>query len=132
MILIYKPKFLLVQGVLETRSWGNEISWAIMQDDKIACASEAVGTYGSHNMFAFECKLCTNTKYKIHCKDSFGDGWHGGFLTVNGYTYCDGFCTHTCSGDGLYAPEGAPQTYGGTLRIEPANSDGVTFSTSDG
>ena len=103
-----------------------------MQDDKIACASEAVGTYGSHSMFAFECKLCTNTKYKIHCKDSYGDGWHGGFLTIDGKSYCEDFCSQSCYGEGLYAPEGIPQTYGGTLRILPATNDGVTFSSSDG
>ena len=27
----------------------------------------------------------------LRCVDSFGDGWHGGFITINGVNYCDDF-----------------------------------------
>ena len=96
-----KCEYFLVKGTLETTRWGNEISWAIMEGDKIACASQAVGTYGSHSLFTFECKLCPDVKYKIHCKDSYGDGWHGGYLQFKdmyGHYWGNQFCKNFTSG----------------------------------
>ena len=29
----------------------------------------------------------------ITCKDSYGDGWHGGYLAINGKKYCEDFFT---------------------------------------
>jgi hypothetical protein len=29
----------------------------------------------------------------LKCKDSFGDGWHGGFITIGAHNYCEGFTT---------------------------------------
>ena len=121
---------------LETRTWGNEVSWELLEGSTnlVKCRSNPVGSYGWHNTYVHpeKCNLCSDTEYKIHCKDSYGDGWHGGFLTIDGKSYCNDFCSQSCYGEGLYAPEGIPQTYGGTLRILPATNDGLTFSSSDG
>ena len=27
----------------------------------------------------------------LTCKDSYGDGWHGGFIKINGKTFCKKF-----------------------------------------
>ena len=27
----------------------------------------------------------------LTCKDSYGDGWHGGFIKINGKTFCKNF-----------------------------------------
>ena len=27
----------------------------------------------------------------MDCKCSYGDGWHGGYLEINGVRYCDDF-----------------------------------------
>ena len=32
---------------------------------------------------------CNN--YFLHCNDSYGDGWDGAFITINGVNYCDDF-----------------------------------------
>ena len=106
-----------VQVTLETRRWGNEVSWELLEGstDLVKCRSNPVGSYGWHNTYVHpeKCNLCSDTEYKIHCKDSFGDGWHGGFLTIDGQIYCDDFCTGSCYGQGLYNP---PTTYFGSLR----------------
>ena len=63
--------------------------------------------YGSENSWTFG--ACSNTQeyqdevttneqccqtagdYELVCKDSFGDGWHGGYLEINGQEYCKQF-----------------------------------------
>ena len=30
-------------------------------------------------------------EYTLECKDSWGDGWHGGYITINGTNYCENF-----------------------------------------
>ena len=29
--------------------------------------------------------------YTLRCEDSYGDGWHGGALVIDGIEYCSGF-----------------------------------------
>ena len=36
-------------------------------------------------------KCCVAEGSTITCKDSFGDGWHGGYLEIDGQKYCDIF-----------------------------------------
>ena len=31
--------------------------------------------------------------YNLECKDSYGDGWNGGYIEVNGEKYCESFST---------------------------------------
>ena len=40
--------------------------------------------------FTEQCCL-TGGDYQIICKDSYGDGWHGGYLEINGQRYCEDF-----------------------------------------
>ena len=44
----------------------------------------------SHNTHEAECCLPPG-EYTLECKDSYGDGWHGGYITVNGAKYCENF-----------------------------------------
>ena len=30
-------------------------------------------------------------EFSIYCVDAYGDGWHGGYLEINGEKYCDDF-----------------------------------------
>ena len=30
-------------------------------------------------------------RYTLTCKCSYGDGWHGGYLEINGTNYCEDF-----------------------------------------
>ena len=33
----------------------------------------------------------TDGDYTLICKDSYGDGWHGGYITIEGVKYCENF-----------------------------------------
>jgi hypothetical protein len=62
---------------LTTKAWGSEISWNI--DSKILSAEEY-----SNNQVYTQTVCLTPGPHTLNMIDSFGDGWHGGFLTVTG------------------------------------------------
>ena len=39
---------------------------------------------------AQECCQAPGT-YRLECKDRYSDGWHGGYLEIQGKKYCDDF-----------------------------------------
>ena len=69
---------------LVTKRWGNEISWSFG-----ACNSEGQ-EYGNHNIYTQQCCQPAGS-YPVTCKDSYGDGWHGGYLKIEGKKYCKRF-----------------------------------------
>ena len=76
-----------------TRSYGKHNSWTFGD-----CRSSQV--YES-NLFYTE-KCCQKPgSYPISCKDSAKDGWHGGYLEIEGTKYCTDFM------DGLVKTEEA-------------------------
>ena len=44
----------------------------------------------NHKTHEAECCLPAG-EYTLECKDSYGDGWHGGYITIDGKDYCDAF-----------------------------------------
>ena len=68
---------------LTTSSWGNEISWTFG-----SCSSAQ--EYASQQEYTERCCL-TSGEHTLTCKDSYGDGWHGGFMEIGGTKYCDDF-----------------------------------------
>ena len=66
-----------------TKSYGDEISWLIG-----SCASN--NGYGNNQEYTQQCCLPFGT-YILKCKDSYGDGWHGGFVEMEDTKYCDSF-----------------------------------------
>ena len=66
-----------------TTTWGNEISWTFGK-----CQSNR--TYGNNEVYNEEC--CQEAgPYELVCKDSYGDGWHGGYIEIEGSQYCKDF-----------------------------------------
>ena len=63
--------------------WGNENSWTL---DTCSNTSPHV----SHATADAECCLHPG-EYTLTCKDSYGDGWHGGYVTIQGKNYCENF-----------------------------------------
>ena len=58
----------------------------------------------------FECCVSKDkTEFPISCQDSYGDGWHGGYLEIEGKEYCTGFS------DG--------RNFNGTLTLDPGMLD---------
>ena len=66
---------------LKTFSYGNEISWKISQ----TCSSNQA--YYSNSEYSQTCNLAAG-EYTLQCLDSFGDGWHRGYIEIQGKKYC--------------------------------------------
>ena len=64
-----------------TSNGGNENSWTLG-----SCSSNK--TYDNHNQYEEECCL-PHGKYELSCNDSNGDGWEGGYIQINGTSYCN-------------------------------------------
>mmetsp|Transcript_76224 Transcript_76224/g.145059 ORF Transcript_76224/g.145059 Transcript_76224/m.145059 type:complete len:269 (+) Transcript_76224:51-857(+) len=80
---------------VHTRQYGNENSWFIhgcyLSDTGGMCAG---GGYGSQQSYKASC-CCPLDKVEVmlQCRCSYGDGWHGGYIEINGdgVEYCKGF-----------------------------------------
>jgi len=66
---------------LTTVNHGSEISWRLG-----SCQSN--GGYGNNAEYTEQCCL-TPGNYNLECKDSYGDGWNGGYIEVKGEKYCE-------------------------------------------
>ena len=77
-----------------TNSWGNEVSWIMRgTTSKFTCVSNQA--YYNNCCYGQECCMPTiDDEFDVTCTDNFGDGWHGGFLVINGRTICEGFQGH--------------------------------------
>ena len=69
---------------ITTKQYGNENSWTLG-----TCVSDAAG-YQADQVYSEECCLDAGT-FTLTCDDSYKDGWHGGFITIQGKQYCEDF-----------------------------------------
>jgi hypothetical protein len=72
-----------VDILLTTKSYGSEISWSL----GVNCTSDAAGSDQEYHKFC----LLPQGENTLSCIDSYGDGWHGGKITIQGKTYCETF-----------------------------------------
>ena len=79
-----------------TQEWGNEIGWTVGCEwkqhgcDVDDCKSN--GDYEDFTNYTQECCYSMEAKdFVVTCTDSYGDGWHGAYLDINGQRYCEGF-----------------------------------------
>ena len=70
---------------LITKGNGRQNSWSLGN-----CSSNQM--FESHMTQTTSCCL-TAGNYTLKCMDSGGDGWSGGFITVQGKKYCEHFDT---------------------------------------
>jgi len=69
---------------IRTEAWGYENSYEMS-----TCASTR--TYGNYaNYDEEDCCLSPGT-YTLICKCSYGDGWHNGYIEIDGTKYCEDF-----------------------------------------
>merc|ERR1712200_109291 len=45
----------------------------------------------NYKTYDTNCCLKPGTEILVICKDSYGDGWHGSYLEINGKKYCEDF-----------------------------------------
>lgn len=73
-----------VEVVKTAMEWGQENSWTLGD----LCG----GTdFEDHSVSGKECCVIPGQSYVLTCIDSFGDGWHGGYIEMNGHKYCEDF-----------------------------------------
>jgi len=60
---------------LTTKDWGSENAWTFG-----SCSSKGT-TYDANQDYDIECCQPAGT-YEFDCKDSYGDGWHGGQMEI--------------------------------------------------
>ena len=82
------------------------------------CSSNSPGSYGWYQTYPEICSLQVGKIYKLHCKDTYGDGWHGGYITIQNTRYCDNFCPDPpyCYGQSEWDP--TTNTGGGALYVQ--------------
>ena len=68
---------------LTSTAWARENSWVLG-----TCSSTTV--HENHKTHKEECCLPSG-QYSLECKDSAGDGWKGGYIKIDGKTYCESF-----------------------------------------
>ena len=73
-----------VDILLETGAYGNEVSWSL----DTTCTSEQ--TYSHNSEYTKTCNLSPG-EYTLVCTDSYGDGWNGAQIIIQGVKYCDTF-----------------------------------------
>ena len=77
---------------IRTAEYGSENSFGIKSGSKTVCGSHQ--QYNDHGNFEEECCMVPGT-YTVNCKCSYGDGWHGGYLEIDGTRYCEDFLSGT-------------------------------------
>ena len=73
-----------VEVSITTFDYADESSWTLAH-----CSSGE--SYGNYQEYSYQCCLTPGTTYTLECKDSYGDGWHGGYIKVDGVKYCESY-----------------------------------------
>ena len=70
---------------MTTKRYGYENSWTL------GTCTKGID-YENHQTYTESC--CLNPgSYQLTCDDSYGDGWHEGFIEIDGKRYCESFNT---------------------------------------
>lgn len=67
---------------LYTESWASEITWEVECGNTSMATSLPLGSYTDHAAFTTHVCMTEEPPCQAHLYDSFGDGWHGGHLTI--------------------------------------------------
>merc|ERR1719210_3278905 len=73
--------------VATTRYYPYENTWTIREVGKHVDVCSG-GPYHNRTNHTHACCLSPTGIYKLACRDSYGDGWNGGNITIGGATYC--------------------------------------------
>merc|ERR1711988_1108517 len=67
-----------------------EMKWEIKDATSGAVVCERPNFYPMGNYGDQPPEACSLTEgdYKVYCHDDYHDGWHGGFLKVDGHEFC--------------------------------------------
>jgi len=72
---------------LYTFAYGNEVTWDLAGVS--GCDSGNL-YFGDNGFYEFECCI-PDGSFTLNCQDSYHDGWHNGYLEIEGHKFCDDF-----------------------------------------
>ena len=76
---------------MHTTSYGSEVEWEITSSLGVICEGGHGGVYKSDDVTKVsDCKF-GNGQYTLRCIDTYGDGWHGGYLLIHETKHCESF-----------------------------------------
>ena len=84
-IIFYFSENICIDIKVVTKAYGRENSWTFG-----ACSSAQ--EYQTSTTTNEQCCQPAGN-YELVCKDSHGDGWHGGYLEISGQEHCKEFTT---------------------------------------
>merc|ERR1711908_6990 len=71
---------------LHLKSWSEEVKFELF--GPTYCAGGPYDHWDSDN--ETNCSLVPG-RYVLKCEDTYGDGWHGGYIVIGGTKYCEDF-----------------------------------------
>ena len=78
-----------------TATYANEIEWSIGCDGTSSCLEcKSDREYKDGESYDQKCCVAVDdgkNDFVITCEDTYGDGWHGSYLEINGKKYCEQF-----------------------------------------
>merc|ERR1719331_1039074 len=81
-------KYTPTEAKINVLTWGNEISYKVTNGNgATVCLG---GPFSWNNEHDLDCQLEVGS-YNLECIDSYGDGWHGGYITIDGKEFCKDF-----------------------------------------
>ena len=77
--------------LINTSKWGHEMKWKVI-GTKTMISCESNREYHNGQTYTQRCCLPTReTEFNLTCIDTFGDGWHGANIEIDGKHYCQNF-----------------------------------------
>ena len=72
---------------MTVKKYPGEMSFTFYSSSSTSCDRD---NYTKKGTWSKKCYLIPGDYY-LRCIDSYGDGWHGGYITILGTKYCTGF-----------------------------------------
>ena len=72
----------------QVEAYANEIQWEIHNHAGFVCGGGPYPGSGRHRIN--DCHF-GNGDYQLKCIDSYGDGWHGGYIIIGEQNFCQNF-----------------------------------------
>ena len=74
-----------------TKAWGSECRFTITNAKGEKVCEHTQSGYPNNSVNPEECQFPVGPGNVLTCSDTYGDGWHGGYILINGEKYCEDF-----------------------------------------
>tara|TARA_B110000503_G_C6788047_1_gene266067 strand:- start:171 stop:494 length:324 start_codon:yes stop_codon:yes gene_type:complete len=78
---------------MHVNTWGSEITWLIKDTAGVTIPGCSGGPYPNHVEVQVPDCNPGNSAWTLECHDDAYDGWHNGFISINGQHHCGDYNT---------------------------------------